>query len=113
MGKIVERQVRRSMVSISDLSRDLNVNRRTLYNWFTKKSIPDAIIINIGEIIGYNFSDQIPQLAENDNLRNSVYKVNDRDREDETYKTKYLLLLEKYNRVLEDMWTAQLSSMNQ
>lgn len=103
MGEIVEKQVRLSMVSITEVSKSLNVNRRTLYNWFSKPIIPEPVIVNIGECIGYDFSSEIPQLAERKTLLTSRLNVSRVKEEDGSYKMKYLHLLEKYNLALEEL----------
>jgi len=54
-GEIVELAIRRQEISITELSRRLQVNRRTLYNWFAKKDLPSELIIQIGRAINYNF----------------------------------------------------------
>jgi len=54
-GEIVELAIRRQEFSISELSRCLHVNRRTLYNWFTKKDLHPELILQIGKVINYNF----------------------------------------------------------
>lgn len=103
MGAIVEKQVRLSMVSITDVSKSLNVNRRTLYNWFSKPVIPEYVILNIGECIGYDFSRQIPQLADSKSLFSGRVGIGYPKEEDSAYKMKYLHLLEKYNLALEEL----------
>ncbi len=55
-GEIVELAVRRKNVNISDLSRKLRVNRRTLYNWFSQKKLHTDVIVEIGKAIDYDFS---------------------------------------------------------
>ncbi|WP_146198820.1 hypothetical protein [Pararcticibacter amylolyticus] len=105
MGRIVEKQVRLSMVSITDISKSLNVNRRTLYNWFTRPRIPEAVVLNIGDCIGYDFSVQIPGLDSSDIIRNKkdIFEGTSLSIDDDFYKMKYLHLLEKYNQMLEDI----------
>lgn len=55
-GEIVELAVRRQNVNISELSRQMHVNRRTLYNWFQQKELEMDVIVRIGSIINYDFS---------------------------------------------------------
>ncbi|KAA8482056.1 hypothetical protein BDE36_1173 [Arcticibacter tournemirensis] len=103
MGEIVEKQVRLSMVSITEVSKSLNVNRRTLYNWFSKPVIPAPVILNIGECIGYDFSTLIPQIAESKALFTPRPGIGYPREEESAYKMKYLHLLEKYNLALEEL----------
>lgn len=55
-GEVVELAVRRQNINISDLSRRLQVNRRTLYNWFQQKKLPAEIIFTIGHAIEHDFT---------------------------------------------------------
>lgn len=55
-GEIVELAVRKRNVNISDLSRRLKINRRTLYNWFSQKKLHTEVIVEIGKAIDYDFS---------------------------------------------------------
>jgi len=54
-GEIVELAIRRQEFSITELSRRLGVNRRSLYNWFTRKDLHPDLILQIGRIINYDF----------------------------------------------------------
>ncbi|MEJ2902453.1 hypothetical protein [Pedobacter panaciterrae] len=54
-GEIVELAIRRQEINITELSRRLHVNRRTLYNWFTKNDLHPDLILQIGRIINYDF----------------------------------------------------------
>lgn len=55
-GEIVELAVRRQNVNISDLSRRMHVNRRTLYNWFKQRKLHTDVILEIGKAINHDFS---------------------------------------------------------
>ncbi|GGE53181.1 hypothetical protein GCM10011413_19390 [Pedobacter psychrotolerans] len=104
-GEILERIVRRNRMGISELSRKLNVSRRTIYNWFGQDKLNQEIIWQIGQSIGQNLSISFPDvfvernaeatgLAETGDKRftdsNSVY----------FWMNKYIHLLEKYNSLL-------------
>lgn len=54
-GEIVELAVRRENINISELSRRMQVNRRTLYNWFQQKQLPIDVNHEIGKAIDYYF----------------------------------------------------------
>lgn len=68
-GEIVEHAVRRQHVNISELSRRMNVNRRTLYNWFRQKRLPLDVVVSIGEVIKYDFSKEFKEEFNSLNLR--------------------------------------------
>jgi len=107
VGQVLERVVRRDRMGISELSRKLNVSRRTIYNWFDQKSLNPEIIWKVGSVIGHDFSIELPETfaktstdireafdAHTEDLANgdanSVY----------FWMNKYIKLLEKYNEIL-------------
>lgn len=92
-GEIVEHAVRRQHVNISELSRQMNVNRRTLYNWFRQKKLPLDVILSIGEVIRYDFSKEFKD----------EFQVPRQDPSDDKYywMEKYITLLEDYKSLLQ------------
>jgi hypothetical protein len=114
-GEIVELVVRKNHLSISELSRQLNVSRRCLYNWFTQKDLSPETIKKIGDVLKYDFSREFPDLKLKKNgftgdhslSRNgfmedqSVTKdFNDRVDAVNYWRSKYIQLLEKHNDLL-------------
>ncbi|MXV51296.1 hypothetical protein GS399_09980 [Pedobacter sp. HMF7647] len=106
-GQIVEYRVRKNGYSITDLARCMNVNRRSIYNWFNQKYLKSDIIFRIGCVIRHNFSQEFPELfidedfnmisnPESQSFRARYYSYN----ENENWKAKYISLLEKYNEML-------------
>ncbi len=60
-----------------------------MYNLFEDKDLPDDVIIKTGKFIGYDFTEDFPELM----------IINEPEEEYQTqanYKEKYLRLLEKY-----------------
>ncbi|MDR6944304.1 hypothetical protein [Mucilaginibacter pocheonensis] len=107
-GQIVEYRVRKNGYCISDLGRCMNVNRRSIYNWFNQKQLKRDVIFRIGCIIRHDFTQEFPELFESDDFK-VIYQVpelplrygsNFDYTEQECWKNKYLLLLEKYNEML-------------
>jgi len=100
-GEIVELAVRRRNVNISDLSRRLRVNRRTLYNWFGQRKLHTEVIVEIGKAIGYDFSNDFegelvffkepnfPKQQVSSEQQNTVYY----------WMEKYINLLEDYKKM--------------
>ena len=96
-GETVELVVRRDNISITELSRRLNVSRRSIYNWFTQENLSAEIICKIGEALSHDFSVEFPdrnnlysfrsRLLRDDGLENSV----------QYWRDKYINLLEKHN----------------
>jgi transcriptional regulator with XRE-family HTH domain len=106
-GQIVEKVVKLDRMSISEISRKLNVSRRTLYNWFETKNLSADIIEKIGLVIGHDFSEEFPDMfEENKNLRESDFNnTNQQTKENISdpiyyWMDKYIKLLERFNEVL-------------
>lgn len=104
-GAIVEKAVRRSGVSIAELARQIDVNRRSLYNWFAQERLSIDIICKIGFAIGYDFSADFPsQLTSAKYLQLNQFlksvKENDETDNVDFWRNKYVTLLEKYNDLL-------------
>lgn len=103
-GEIVELVIRRDNISISELSRRLNVSRRSVYNWFTQENLSLNIISKIGEVLDHDFSTDFPELAETSARKISSYNFRDGEISDEAslnsvqyWRDKYIDLLEKHN----------------
>jgi transcriptional regulator with XRE-family HTH domain len=108
-GEIVEHAVRRQNVNISELSRRMKVNRRTLYNWFQQKSLNADVICGIGQVINYDFSKDFNDELNSSAIKGSARMLNiksDRDgKNSETvyyWMEKYIALLEDYKKLLQD-----------
>nr|WP_294941711.1 hypothetical protein [uncultured Mucilaginibacter sp.] len=102
-GKIIEYTLRKNDYNISDLAKSMNVNRRTLYNWFTHEKIKKDIVFRIGCIIRHDFSQQFPEMFSSDdfNVINLPKKKQLLGDEGNFWKNKYLTLLNEYNRIAE------------
>src|SRR5688500_15852715 len=61
-GEIIERTIRRNGYSISELSRLMSVNRRSIYNWFNQPKFKTDIIFKIGCALKHDFSLEFPEL---------------------------------------------------
>lgn len=106
-GKIVEYRVRKNGYSISDLARSTQVNRRSIYNWFTQKDLKTSTIHKIGCVLRHDFSLEFPELFSSDDFKQvyraqQSYKSSDQYlfEEPEIWKNKYIDLLERYNQIL-------------
>lgn len=101
-GEIVELTIRRNNISISELSRKLNVSRRSIYNWFTQKSLSIDIICKIGEVIKHDFSKDFPEIFNQsmdlpDSRDIKSYTAADDYESVNYWRNKYINLLEKHN----------------
>jgi transcriptional regulator with XRE-family HTH domain len=109
-GQILERAIRRNGNSISDVARLLNINRRSVYNWFNQAQLRPEILYKIGHVINYDFSVDLPHLfTPEDFLRKPRLTINKQGElmEDTTnshsWQQKYIDLLEKYNSLLSEI----------
>jgi lambda repressor-like predicted transcriptional regulator len=101
-GQIVEYIVRKNGYSLTDLGKTLNVNRRTLYNWFKQPLLQSDRILRIGIIIRHDFSIEFPDLFNSEDFTVTP-KSNfpDQVSTDVNWQNKYLGLLEEYRKHLE------------
>lgn len=100
-GQIVEFRVRRNGHNISELARLLNINRRSLYNWFSQQYLKKEYIARIGEAINHNFSEDFPEYFRKEDFEKpqnlSAFNNNVFDKD---WKDRYINLLEVYNGIL-------------
>jgi transcriptional regulator with XRE-family HTH domain len=104
-GAIVERVVRRSGVSITELARRTHVNRRSVYNWFNQKRLKLDIICKIGCVLGHDFSIEFPNFFPKDEFTQMKRLMETREEAENSetvyfWMNKYIALLEKYNELL-------------
>ncbi|MCX2573133.1 helix-turn-helix domain-containing protein [Pedobacter sandarakinus] len=104
-GEILERIVRRDRMGISELSRKLNVSRRTIYNWFGQDRLSHEVIWQIGNLLGQDLSVSFPDVfpkgnSETENLVAAAGKQSNDSTSVYFWMNKYIHLLEKYNDLL-------------
>lgn len=112
-GEIIERTIRRNGYSISELARTLNVNRRTIYNWFLQRNLKSDIIYRIGCALRHDFSVEFPNLFAPEDFKQPVQskrreargpyaalEENAHTQNPVHWKNKYISLLEEYNSML-------------
>jgi len=96
-GEIVEKAVRQSGIPFTKIVKRLGKSRKWIYNAFENPQLSLDIILEIGKIIHYDFSNEIKEL----NSNNSVNETRPLYNEVEYWKNKYLHLLEEYKTLLE------------
>jgi AcrR family transcriptional regulator len=110
-GQTIEKVIRRNGHSISDLAKAMNVNRRSIYNWFTQPRLKLYIVENIGTAIGHDFTQEMPELFmpivfkrlnSKENLDAGFGLTSANEIEENEWKDKYVDLLERYNQLLSD-----------
>ena len=103
-GQLVEKVVRRSGMSLSELARKTNVNRRSLYNWFQQKRLHADTILKIGTALNYDFSEDFPEYSL---ISRSIPYAMPAESTDAFWMNKYIELAEKYNDLLSSRSFAQ------
>lgn len=105
-GKIVEKAVRESEVSITKICKKLGKTTRWMYYTFDNPDVSLDHIVQIGKVINHDFSSEIKEYALfiEKPFRTSFYEpemsYNKHSENADYWKDKYLDLLEKYNALL-------------
>lgn len=103
-GEIVELAVRKKNINISELARKMEVNRRTLYNWFQQETLQSSVISSISRAIDCDFSEEYPEnfLKYRANRKTDEEgKIGKENEGDRYWIKKYIALLEDYRILLE------------
>ncbi|WP_164108749.1 MULTISPECIES: helix-turn-helix domain-containing protein [Sphingobacterium] len=107
VGNVLEQVLRMERIGISELSRKLKVSRRTIYNWFKQENLNLQILLEVGNIIGHDFTAELPETL----IKNHPHLLNAEDSSSITnadidnssvyfWMNKYISLLEKYSDLL-------------
>lgn len=102
-GAVIEKVIRKSGVSITEVARRVGVNRRSMYYWFDQPSLNISTIIKVGRALNYDFSTDFPNLIGSYSIAPAASEGSKERHSDESltlWKTKYISLLEKYNDLL-------------
>ena len=97
-GKILEKAVRNTGISIYKVAEKFGVSQRTMYTLFEREEIPNADMARYGKVLGIDFSRDIPELVEFFMVQEpeAVYEKSN------TIQTKYYSLLEKHVKLIEE-----------
>lgn len=101
-GQIVEKIIRRSGYPLTRLASKLGISRNTLYNRFENPNLGYRFIMEVGNIIHYDFTTDFPNMkAELEQMHDAPLQVIDRETiEILQAESKYIQLLEKYVKLL-------------
>tara|TARA_B100001287_G_C22434310_1_gene412925 strand:- start:83 stop:406 length:324 start_codon:yes stop_codon:yes gene_type:complete len=99
-GKILEKAVRQSGMPLTKLSKKMDKSRRWMYNAFENENLSIDYILEIGNIIHYDFSEDLSDLKKYKEVADHFGSTPNLNQGD-YWKNKYLILLEKYNQLLE------------
>ena len=96
MGHILEKDLRRKGLNLSELAIALNITRRTLYNWFSQEVINEPTMERISSVINAEF---MPRKFNPLMLKNTI--AFSKHLKDEAYwQDRYVELLELYSNLL-------------
>jgi len=101
-GEILEKAVRKTEFPIKLLAKRLGKSRRHIYHLFERREISIEVLIQVGKIIQYDFSDDFAELA-NVQKKFKVEELSDPKGAYESleyWKSKYYDLLEKHELLL-------------
>ena len=101
-GEIVKKAIYQSGMSITLIAKKIGKSRRWMYHMFENNNVSLDLVLEIGQIIHYDFTDEIREINYTKvNLQdNQPTYVKLGSEEVEFWKNKYLLLLEEYNELL-------------
>ena len=96
-GEIVKKAVYKSGYPITELAKRLGKSRRWMYLMFENSNVCLDIVLQIGKIIHYDFSNEIKEFNPSQNTFNEpVTDYQNEESQAEYWKNKYIQLLEKY-----------------
>lgn len=100
-GEIIKEAVYRSGYPITELAKRLGKSRRWMYLMFENSNVSLDIVLQIGKIIHYDFTDEIKEFSPSQKVLEKL-SLNSKkeDSDTEFWKNKYLKLLEEYNDLL-------------
>lgn len=110
-GEIIEKAVRGSGISITELGKRIGKSRRHIYNIFNSTSVNWEMILKIGKAIHYDFTKDFKDLEKlhkykvKENVSIAMEDTADYINDSDYWKNKYLEILEDYNKLLKDFFT--------
>jgi hypothetical protein len=102
-GRTVEKIIKDQGYLVSKLAKKLNISRNTLYNRFADPQLDYALIMQIGQMIYYDFSVEFPEIWQETNLMTENPLLTLQKEEISTIgqiNKKYIRLLEAYSKLL-------------
>lgn len=100
-GEIIKKAVYKGGCTITELAKRIGKSRRWMYLMFENSNVSLDIVLQIGKIIHYDFTDEIKEFNPYQNAINETATDYQKDESQAEYwKNKYLKLLEEYNEIL-------------
>ena len=99
-GEIIRKAVYNSGYTITEIAKSLGKSRKWMYLMFENSNVSLDMVLQIGKIIHYDFTDEIKEFNPSSNA-SKPYTPYEKEKQDTEYwKNKYLKLLEEYNELL-------------
>jgi len=100
-GEIIKEAVYKSGVPITELAKRMGKSRRWVYQMFENSNVSLDVILQIGKIIHYDFTEEIKEFSPSQKaMSNFSASYEKEELNAEYWKNKYLKLLEEYNELL-------------
>lgn len=100
-GEIIRKAVYNSGLTITEIAKSIGKSRRWMYLMFENNTVSLDIVLQIGKIIHYDFSEEIKEFSPSQNASNELPPSYEKEEPSAEYwKNKYLKLLEEYNELL-------------
>jgi predicted transcriptional regulator len=100
-GEILKKAIYQSGYSISELAKRMGKSRRWMYLMFENNIVSLDIVLQIGNIIHYDFTQEIKEFSPSQKSLNEPPTAYENEEVNTEYwKNKYLKLLEEYNALL-------------
>ena len=93
-GEALEIAIKEGPYSIKTLAKKLRISRNTLYNKFKKHDLSYEFILQVGDIIHYDFKEDFPELKTTVPIDEAKHA-----KELQRFKKDYTRLLERYHKL--------------
>lgn len=100
-GEIIRKAVYNSGYTITEIAKSIGKSRKWMYLMFENSNVSLDVILQIGKIIHYDFTEEIKEFFPSQKTTNNFSSSHEKEEiTPEYWKNKYLKLLEEYNDLL-------------
>lgn len=106
-GEILQAAVNKTQFRVIELARRMHISRGTFYNHIQNPNLSFELLERYGRILDYDFTNDFPEM-EKYTVDEPIVPygepatLDEAIRQRDTWKDKYLRILEKYNKLIED-----------
>jgi len=102
-GELIEKAIRESGYSITAVAQRLGKSRRWMYFLFENPNVPLDLVLQIGKILYYDFSEVIPEISPRKNSVADSHEHSNRADEIAFWKNKYYQLVDEHLEVVKQL----------